>query len=85
MDGLNDADLKLYLKESHRIVAGGLSRKARVALGFLSRRWAMAATAPPSPEASEDQAAFLNAVTVSKSARRAKICALAMIGSRANS
>lgn len=28
-DGLSDKDLKKYLKESHRIVAGGLSRKVR--------------------------------------------------------
>ncbi len=32
--GLSDKDLKLYLKESHRIVAAGLSRKKRAALGL---------------------------------------------------
>ena len=33
-EGLSDKDLKAYLKESHRIVAGGLSKKARTALAL---------------------------------------------------
>ena len=33
--GLSDKDLKLYLKESHRIVAGGLSKKKRKELGLV--------------------------------------------------
>lgn len=32
--GLSDKELKLYLKESHRIVAAGLSRRKRAALGL---------------------------------------------------
>jgi predicted DNA-binding protein (MmcQ/YjbR family) len=32
--GLKDRDLKLYLKDSHRIVAAGLSRKKRAELGL---------------------------------------------------
>jgi predicted DNA-binding protein (MmcQ/YjbR family) len=32
--GLSDQDLKLYLQESHRLVALGLSRKMRRELGL---------------------------------------------------
>ena len=32
--GLSDDELKAYLRQSHRIVAGGLSRKKRVELGL---------------------------------------------------
>lgn len=32
--GLSEADLRLYLVESHRIVAGGLSRRRRAELGL---------------------------------------------------
>lgn len=32
--GLNDEDLKQYLKESHRLVAGGLSKKKQQELGI---------------------------------------------------
>ena len=32
--GLADADLKDYLRESHRIVAAGLSKKKQKALGL---------------------------------------------------
>jgi predicted DNA-binding protein (MmcQ/YjbR family) len=32
--GLGDADLKLYLKESHRLVSLGLSKKSRRELGL---------------------------------------------------
>ena len=34
VDALVDDDLKRYLAEAHRIVAGGLTRKARAALGL---------------------------------------------------
>lgn len=32
--GLADADLRAYLRESHRLVAQGLTKKARAALGL---------------------------------------------------
>jgi predicted DNA-binding protein (MmcQ/YjbR family) len=32
--GLSDADLKIYLRESHRLAAMNLTRKRRVELGF---------------------------------------------------
>lgn len=33
--GLNDDELKAYIKESHRIVASGLTKKKQKELGFL--------------------------------------------------
>ena len=33
--GLSDDDLKVYLRESHRIVASGLSKKKRRELGLI--------------------------------------------------
>jgi predicted DNA-binding protein (MmcQ/YjbR family) len=33
--GLPDAELKDYLRQSHRIVAQGLPKKTRIALGLL--------------------------------------------------
>ncbi|MEO1225484.1 MAG: MmcQ/YjbR family DNA-binding protein [Pseudomonadota bacterium] len=38
--GLSDDDLKVYLRESHRIVASGLSKKKRQELGLIE---------PPNP------------------------------------
>jgi predicted DNA-binding protein (MmcQ/YjbR family) len=32
--GLNKRDLKAYIRQSHRIVAEGLSRKTKAALGL---------------------------------------------------
>ena len=36
--GLSDTDLRAYLRESHRIVATGLSRKKQVELGLAATR-----------------------------------------------
>ena len=36
LPGLNDEDLKAYIKESHRLVASGLSKKKQRELGLLS-------------------------------------------------
>lgn len=35
LPGLNDTDLKAYIKESHRLVADGLSKKKQRELGLL--------------------------------------------------
>jgi predicted DNA-binding protein (MmcQ/YjbR family) len=36
LPGLNDEDLKAYIKESHRLVADGLSKKKQRELGLLN-------------------------------------------------
>jgi len=35
LPGLNDDDLKLYIQESHRLVASGLSKKRQTELGLI--------------------------------------------------